>query len=351
MQFKHIDTSGNLWGIVAANIQEFGIEDSTFHNSGEHGIYLTNHADVSGHVGTVDKNIFIRRSLVYSNGPNGNGVHINGRFQNVVMEQNVVRDNEVAGFGLQTGVSYSTVRSNLLINNGSGGIVINDYPDFCTSYDPTGPCPYDQNHNLIENNTIYETGTLPISGDAASGQVGLAIVNGGATSVDMGYTTIRNNIFVTNSVEGAGAGYPQIRYDESAYAATSTFQNNLFWSTYGTPGTYTNVIRTVVSGVFGNAADLCGRLRRRAAPPLRVSAGAQTPIRKFVAASPSYWNAPSSFNLRLQGSSPAVRTGASGGAPGYDVIGNPSRIRPRGERMGSRRAPPTPDYGPMRHQR
>ena len=305
---RHIDTSGNLWGIVAANIQEFTIEDCTNHNSTEHGIYLTNHGDYPAHTGIVDKNIFIRRNLMYSNGPSGNGLHINGRFGNVVIEQNVAYNNEVAGLGIQTGMSYSTMRSNLLFGNGSGGIVINDYPDFCGAYDTTGPCPYDQNHNLIEGNTIYETGTKPISGDPAGGQVGLSITNGGATSVDMGYTTIRNNIFVTNSYEGAGGGYPHIRYDEAAYAATSTFENNLFFSTQGAPGTYTNVIRTVSGGK--ETLRTCAQAMAASGTAFARFTGCQNSDPKFVAASPSFWNSPASFNLRLQASSPARRHGS-----------------------------------------
>ena len=324
------------------------IEDSVTHDnwsagcgSSQHGIYIANHQDqFARQAGILDKNIFVRRNLMYKNCYNG--IQVNGRFNNVILEQNVSYNNESnSGFAFLSGVSHSTVRSNVTFNNNSVGITVFDYDDFC-GYDPTGPCPYDQSYNLFENNTVYQTGFDPMTGQPLGSQTAFSIVNSSSNkAVDIGHNTFNNNTLVTYSPEGAGTfGYPMFRYDETAAPATSQFNNNLFFSTQGSPGTYNNVIQTKT----GSTATYytCATATAASGTALGSFTNCSNADPKFVAASPSYWNSPSLFNLALQSSSPAIRTGASVGTPTFDVLGSPAANPPSLGAYEVQAAPVTP---------
>jgi len=140
---------------------------------------------------------------------------------------------------------------------------------------------------------------------------------------DLGHNTFRNNIMVMYTQGGgAGSGFPSFRYDDAVYPSTSTYTNNVFYSLYPPAGTYTNVIQTVGAGGVVTTYT-CSTATAGSGTTFGSFSGCQNADPKFVAASPSSWNSPSSFDLRLQSSSPALHAGASGGVPTYDLVGNP----------------------------
>src|SRR5205085_1852180 len=145
------------------------IEDSTFHhNTGSHGIYL-------GSRYAPSKNVTLRRNLLYSN--EWNGFQFNGRVTNMVLFQNVAYNNGLSGFSLLQGVKDSFIRSNVAFNNTRAGIIFYNYDGDC--YDTSTKqliCPYDQTGNVVENNTIYNTGKGP-DGSNAEGQPAIEVVN------------------------------------------------------------------------------------------------------------------------------------------------------------------------------
>jgi chitodextrinase len=445
MTFRHIDSSENEWQLEAAQIHDFLIEDNVFHDnldqgcgSAQHGIYLASHI-----ASQPSYNIIVRRNLLYNNCYNG--IQFNGKFTNVLMEQNIVYGNGVGGFAWLSGVKNSVMRDNVAFDNAQTGLSIFNYQDFCAAYDPTGigtTCPYDQNGNLVENNTFYHTGIDPSTAEPSTGNAVVGVINspgyvlsnssfpisiGSKTFVlatwsagstyqsndivayngsfyvainrstgtqpgtnpiyweligdgaafwannnrirvtsasnpnklwmeglvtsysvgdsltinvdsvlgsgtfsdwcvnlnrigDLGKNTFRNNIMVGYSA-GGPTGYPQFRYDENIYPATSTYQNNIFYSLQPEAGAYTNVIQTVFKGV--NTYYTCPQAMAASGTVFGNFTNCINAEPQFVSASPSFWNSPNSFNFNLQSSSPAISAGSPLGAPIYDVLGNP----------------------------
>jgi hypothetical protein len=426
---RHIEATGCKWEVNATNdsgaLYEYTIEESAFHDNwglgcgtAEHGVYLSNHQDSITHqTATLDYNIFFRRNLSFKNC--SNGLQMNGRFNNVVVEQNMLYSNDIGGIAFLSGVANSRVTSNLAFNNASTSFNIFGYPSFCNAYDSTGTntCPANQNNNMIENNTFYATGTDPKTGAAipgaaviyvntyaglstiptnqptyASGGSGgtpgtqvVTFTNGGCsntfgtisvngsgvpigavtvtdntseicTSVptqgtvatvtgtvtftggqltnvnpDFGHNTFRNNIMVSYSPGVLGSGYPQFGYDENVYPSTSTYQNNLFYSNYPTAGTYTNIVRTIVSGAptFYN----CATAQAGSGSIFGSFTNCQNADPKFISASPAYWNTPALFNFKLLSSSPGIAAGSVVQIPLFDVLG--SGFSPIAPNLGS----------------
>ncbi len=407
VQFRHIDASEDQWGLVAAAIKDFTVDDSVFHDNfdlgcgtGQHGIYLTSHDPMD-----PSKDVFVFRNLLYRNCYNG--LQVNGKFSNVVVEQNIAYSNEVGGFAFLEGVHDSVMRSNLSFNNANTPMNFFDDAGFCNIYDATSSCPYDQNNNLIVGNTFYSTGKSPKTGDDTSGQPSIGVNNaigvssivsnkptyvsggsggttgtqavtltnncripptgtisvssghptGGVTidnsdsgpgtgctavptqgtvdtvtgtitftggqlsnaSADLGNNRFLNNIFVNYSQAAGGNGYPNFRYDETTYASTTTFQNNVFYNLQPTAGSFTNIIQTVSGGV--TTYYTCAQAVSGSGSTFGSFTNCTNADPQFAAASPSYWNSIASFNFALAAGSPALSAGQVLPGINWDLTG------------------------------
>ena len=317
--FRHIDSSGNEWGLVASDIANMTIEDSVFHDNagpggtgGQHGIYLANHS------ATPSNNVTVRRNLLYNN--DYTGFQFNGKVTNLVVEQNVAYNNSLSGFSWLTGVNHSIFRDNVAFNNGQAGLTINNYSDFCSAYDPGAvgtTCPYDQNYNLIENFTVYNSGKDRDGGGSISAQAAIKVGNTALGKPgDLGHNTFRN---IAASVPAMGNQYQPIVFldTDKDYLATSVFDHILFNQLDTGSGAGSAVVGFGYSTNFGYNPYSCTQ-----APTVTTMTNCINADPKFVSASIGYWNAPASFDLRLQSSSPAIHAGTSVGALTYDVLGN-----------------------------
>ncbi len=122
-----------------------------------------------------------------------------------MIEQNLAYNNLLSGFSWLTGVNHSVFRDNVAFNNGQAGLTINNYSDFCGVYDPGGAgttCPYDQNYNLIENFTVYNTGKDRQGMPAIAAQAAIKVDNTALGKPgDLGHNTFRN---IAASAPGIG---------------------------------------------------------------------------------------------------------------------------------------------------
>jgi hypothetical protein len=325
---RHIESTRNKWGIVANTFTEYIVEDSVFHdnwpstgcNSCEHGFYATNHDGYTNPGDNISsrnvKNFFVRRNLFYRN--TYNGIQLNGRFSNAILEQNISYSNGIAGYSWETGVNHSTFRSNVAINNTTHGLVLYDYDAWCPVYNPGGvgsTCPYSENYNLIENFSVYNLGQDPSSGASSVNASTAVIVNNASTgtSIDMGHNTIRNIVAV---VPDSGDHYHALEWSQAST---------------GWPGTSTVagiVFQKIGAGAGGSPIGYGPGSSYGYAPYSCATAATITTISGCTNADPKFaavgtWDVPTAFDLRLQSSSPAIHAGTSAGAPTYDLLGNP----------------------------
>lgn len=269
--------------------------------NGEHCFYL-------GAGGIPAINITITQNICYNMG--FNGLHLNGRMTNVMVSQNLIYENAVAAVSFQMGVSDSFLQNNVLIGYDSSAFEISNYDGDCLV--GGNICPYDQTGNVIENNTIYQTGYTVAGGGA--GHSAVIVANNSTGQVgDLGHNTFRNNILV-----GVGAGcYPAVAYLDTmkTYLSTSTFANNIFWTTDG---------GTEAFG-FGTSGAPCGF---GYVPYTCTTAAALTNLSncinsdpKFVDVSTTYHATPSNYHFYPAVGSPAQVAGNTSGVPTYDFSG------------------------------
>jgi len=318
--FRHIEGTNCEWGFSSFNgLVNVTLEYSVFHdncpNGCQHGIYM-------GSRGIPSSNVVVRRNITYQN--EWLGFQWNGRCSNCSFDQNISYNNGLSGIGLDMGLHDSFVRGNLLFNNGAAGIILTNYRGACyNGSDVYAPppvndvnyiCPFDQINNVIENNTIYNTGK-DWTGASNTGQAAIHIVNDTPDfRGDLGHNTYRNNIVAGYDTSDLGFGAPIIWFEDTSqnYLATSTFTNILAFAVSGnTQGT---ILGKGTGGGFNKYT--CAQA---AAVTTITNCNVANP--QFVAASPAFWNSPSSFNFKLQSTSPALGTGTSG-VTNYDLIGN-----------------------------
>lgn len=314
---RHIESQGGKWGLVAANLNNFTVEESVFHDNagpnggGEHGMYLANRNPS----GSLD--VFVRRNIFYNN--DYNGFQFNGKVNNLIVEQNLSYNNYLSGFSWLSGVSHSIFRSNVAFNNGRAGLTIYNYTDFCVAFDPNNvgtACPYDQNNNLIENFTFYGTGKDRFGVDSSTAQAAIKVTNSSTNKIgDMGHNIFRN---IVAAVPGVGNQYQPIVFEDGDkdYLATSTIDHIVFNQLDMGSGAGSTVVGWGVSSNFGFNGFDCAT-----ASTVTTITGCINADPKFISASTSFWNSANQFDLRLQSISPAAHTGTSNSAPVYDVLG------------------------------
>jgi chitodextrinase len=327
--FRNVEAGGGCGdgGIFPQNgIQNWTIEDSVLHDNQEtgcgsscqHGIYI-------GSRQVINSNVVVQRVITYNN--NWNGIHMNGRCQGCTVQQSIAYSNGISGFDFENGFINSFVLNNLALNNATQGITFYDYygntPAACNALPVSSVpgCPFDQTGNLIENNTIYNTGTNVQTGTSS---VAPAIVFNNTTFSDqgvlvgnLGNNTLRNNIFVSwgsnnnNPPIGFGDVYSNGKCDATCqgWLASDTFNNNIVFQNDGHNGA--NIISA------GAIAYRCSTASSATTITNCTNANPQ-----FVAAQPSFWNSVSSFNFNLQASSPGASAGTTAGLPTADIVGN-----------------------------
>jgi hypothetical protein len=308
--FRNIEATNCAQGLDFMNgLLNLTIEDNLIHDSaggGQHCIYI-------GSRGLPSTNVTIHRNICYNAA--WNGFHINGRFTNLQVDQNIIYSTGIAGFSLQEGVSNSFFRNNLIFNTSSAGIEISNYPGDCALFGQGGTgaiCPYDQTGNLFENNTVYQSGYntagLPVQFPAVK------VINYSVNQVgDLGHQTWRNNIFI--GYGGAGH-YPAVAIVDGnePYLSTSTFANNIFWSLDG--AATTTVVGWGPGSNYGYQGYTCSQ-----ATAVTTMTGCMNVDPKFTNVSPTFHLTPTQFNFSLLGTSPAIKSGTTTGAPGMDILG------------------------------
>jgi len=210
--FESFNHYRGIW--MMQDLHNLVIESSVIYDSrGEHAIYL-------GCQDLVNSNITIRGNILYHNAYTG--FQHNGRVTNLLVENNIIHSNNLGGISLLQGVSYSTIQNNLVFNNNRQGIVFFNYTD-------ANPLilPFDQTHNLIQNNTIWE-GRYQWNhpGNIEPASMSAIIFNNEAGTGSFDYNIIRNNALAT--YDG-----PSICFTQADYADTTVVENNLFYRASG----------------------------------------------------------------------------------------------------------------------
>jgi hypothetical protein len=350
--FRHIESTNCSDGMYSFNgMLNLTIEDSNFHD--QHGV--TGHGLYIGARNLPNKNVTVRRNLLYGN--DYSGMQHNGRVTNLVVEQNIVYSNRlVSGISLENGTSQSFIRSNLIFSNQKAGLIfaIYDY-DYhrypgqascvlelggnCDCSKPNmGYCPYDQTFNLIENNTFYQTG---YDRDGNPTSFGAIVINAQDTDFprDMGHNTFRNNIFYAGpdgnhtplfSYFNEIAWNPEADFSqEAAWFATSTWEKNIIKQSIGSN---TNVLTFYDNNNHVYTSYGCSAMAGITTFPNGASTDCKNIDPQFVAASTSYYNSPSNFNFTPAPGSPVIGAGASAGVPPTDLWG---AIRPSPPSLGA----------------
>ncbi len=158
------------------------LEDNVAHDM--HG--TTGHCFYTGARGSPNANLQYQRNIAYN--CDYTGIQHNGRVTNYLLQQNIIHSTLAQCVSLEQGVSHSIIRGNLIFNCHNAGMVIAIYdqdarngwgvkcPDdatvspggLCNCDLNSAYCPHDENFNLIENNTFYQTG-VDLNGSYANG--------------------------------------------------------------------------------------------------------------------------------------------------------------------------------------
>lgn len=348
-------------------VNNWVIEDNVMAaNTVQHGIYMGAYPFYnSGQYASTG--LVVRRNRMYLN--NYSGIHFNGAMTYGVIDQNVFTDNGSNSISLQNGWSYGFVRGNLLSGAGYGpgdmayDMQFYNYQGNCgdaTAGNLQYLCPSNQNHNLVANNTFYNTstgfGAIQIQSDTNGCVVTASTCPSPALQGDLGNNTYRNNIFVgygntnvtslpyhfppinfANCTPGTSAYFngsttyayigPCLFNTSDTYLPTSTFDHNIVFELG--PYADTNAIGWGPQASDGSKYTSHGQTQGNGYFPLTWAAAATAGATvtgglqgdpKFASASLSYTN-PMQYDFRLLNSSPALNTGSSTATPLYDVAG------------------------------
>lgn len=345
------ESSGCFRLLLFVGYDNILISHNAAHDSGENGIYIGSKGDLLSSSATVTLN------LVYKNG--WNGFHVNGNNASLNQIQNMAWGNVIGNFDWQRGVHDSTFASNLSISAGNGGLNISNYVSteggstcgpsgnavcvcpgvfpYNHTNDQGGSCYFAQSNNVIEHNTFYGTALSAMDGVTSTVNVpGIRIqrqascTTSECIAANINLNTFRNNIVV--SYTDAGYPYPPIQFRDGAtgWPQASTFDSNVVWQSNAAHGAAV-IGYGPVSGSYGFNPYTCAT----AASVGITLTNCVNADPKFVAADPTWYNAMSSFDLRLAAGSPARQSGAAASAA-YDLWG---------KRLGT-----APSMGAMEYQ-
>lgn len=299
------------------------LENNSFHDpNGQHTFYM-------GSNETPGKNVTVRNNLNYNTGPfQFTCGQFNGRVTNYVNDSNLNYQCQVAGVSLLEGVSYSFIRNDQIVNIVQNAIALSNYSGNCSDFGQGGfasyktaeagaTCPFNQVGNVFENNTIYLTGK-DSTGTAVSFQSGFNLQNDSVNHVgNLSNQTLRNNIFV---VSGNNNIVPPIAWRDDGLSqncttglcllwySTSIFDHTLYFQNDGNNGN--GIIGVGGSGGAWNPFNCTGA----ATYTTMLHCLNSDPL--FISASPTFFAAPTNYNLNLHSASP----GATGASPLYVTL-------------------------------
>jgi hypothetical protein len=331
--FRNMELFACAQGLMFMNgllslVAENNLIHDTGPSTGQHclywGTYGTNSALLAGY------DLVLRRNICYN--AMYNGFHLNGMMSNVLVEQNLIYNAPISGISAQMGVSNSIFRGNIIIDAQNASLEFSNYNSGdCGQGITSEHCPHDQTGNTIENNTFYQSGNVaPTSATGSSCPSGIAFCNQANVYVlnwsvgelgDLGHNTFRNNIFVNF---GSNNRYSELQYfngngDYSCnsicrgWLASTVFDHNIFFHADGAGG---------VGILSAGAGSDPSPYTCSTASAVTTMTNCITADPKFVAAAVAYWNSISSFNFRLQPSSPAAGSGGDTETEVYDLFGN-----------------------------
>ncbi|MHC4982228.1 MAG: right-handed parallel beta-helix repeat-containing protein [Planctomycetota bacterium] len=206
---RNIESTRHYWGLIGMqDLHHILAERCVFHdNPHEHGVYL----------GARDKpnsEMTVRKCLIYRNGYHG--FQHNGRVRNLILAENVIHTNNLAGVSLIMGVSNSVIRDNLIFNNNKQGIVF-------YAYDDRNPKirPYEQSDNQITGNVIW-IGRHSWNGKYKTADYAAVLFKDStaAQKVEMKANIFRANTLVTQDGEA-------FRFSTPRFAPSTIIEDNL----------------------------------------------------------------------------------------------------------------------------
>ena len=349
--FRNVETIGWYDGLfIQGGFTNLLIQHSYFHDlyiNGEHNLYLGANPNITTGL-VIENNIIAKAGL-----GGGHNIHLNGRFTGAYIGGNIMYGAENQTLGLQEGVNHATIENNIIFTDIHGPIFFYDYGD---SSDPCN-IAYDQNYNVIRNNTFYYDGADYYNQASSCNQTimrfsdvsGSTCVKNGGTcsgltctggtggscnysnptnaSHDLGHNTIDNNILVTGCT-GAWASEAAFRIDTDingngglAWLATDTFRNNIVYSNGGYQYGFL-MVNDFTDSVNYNDGTSVGYTFAQFEAQLAAGAGTNLQLNPLlVAANPAWYTAPQSFNLQVQTGSPAIGAGLATDAPAVDIMG------------------------------
>jgi hypothetical protein len=349
--FRNVETIGWYDGLfIQGGFTNLLIEHSYFHDlyiNGEHNLYLGANPNITTGL-VIKSNIIAKAGL-----GGGHNIHLNGRFTGAYIGGNIMYGAENQALGLQEGVNHATIENNIVFTDIHGPIFFYDYGD---TSDPNN-IAYDQNYNVIRNNTFYYDGADYYNQTSSCTQTvmrfsdlsgstclqyggtcsGLTCTGGTGGSCnysnptnashDLGHNTFDNNIIVTGCA-GAQASEGALRFDTDingggglAWLATDTFRNNIVYSNGGHQYGFL-MVNHFTDSVNYNDGTSVGYSFAQFEVQLAAGAGTNLQLNPLlVAAHPDWYTAPQSFNLQVQTGSPAIGAGLATDAPAVDIMG------------------------------
>jgi hypothetical protein len=348
--FRHMRVTNWSDGFYMFNgMVNLTIEDSMAHD--EHG--TTGHGFYIGSREIPDQNINFWRNISYNN--DYTGMQHNGRGSNIRIQWNLIHSNLAQGISFENGFNHSTVSNNIAFNNHNADIVWAVYDYNGQAVCPTSPvtptgvcdctnpnsayCGNDENYNVIENNSFYQTGVDRDGVYAPAGAVNYGIQDASFPK-DLGHNTYRNNIFYgAPGIFTTGPDdFPPFEFNDqtASWLNTTTFDHNIFKSLNATDtlvlgwGQCQYFPGSCSQGWFGRTCSQTAALG--AIFPNGTSTDCQNINPQYTAASPSYSSTPASFNFTPAVGSPAIGAGTGVGAPPTDVWG---AVRPSPPSIGA----------------
>jgi Putative Ig domain len=305
------DYFDGIWAIAGSS--GLLIEKNVIHDDdSEHNIYVGQNSASSGHI----TGLIVQDNILYN--AFRDNFHNNGICDGCTLTRNIMYSSNLSPGGgasnisLQQGWNHGTVSNNIVFVASAYAMIINDYDD-----GQPGIKPFDQNHNLIVNNTFIHTGRDSSGQNLSnSGFCALAVINNSSQTsplLDLGNNTYSNNILIEGAT-GGSIGNCVVRYGKNQsgdldWLSTDTWTNNILYANNGAAPIYVGIgLGSAQTWAYfqSHAASFTGNLQT---DPM------------LIAWNPAWYTAPENYNLALQAGSPAAAAGTATGAPAIDIRG------------------------------
>ncbi len=297
------------------------VEDNVLHDAdtvgGTHNLYMGGRSNPSSA-------LTIQRNIMYGGGYTG--MQFNGRTTALTAQNNLIYGNTLGCISMEMGVSSSTFINNTCIGNGRSAIVFYDYESgACYNgsgiLDPAGTfgiCPWAQNNNLIENNSIY-MGEFDFKGNSSTmaAQPCLLTINDASLTAPHDFT---GNVFRNNACSNwdgylgdiGAAGSPTLAQTQL------TLDSNIYIAL--------NRAGTGVMRDLPNAATLTFAQMAVLTGFTVTNNSISNPL--YTAANVNWWSNYANYDLSLQPTSSGINAGSTTSAPVNDFLGNQRTVTP-----------------------